>query len=81
MRLTKSSITTDHENHYTPTRKLRGGADEYYIHYTKEGHGLAFTLKEFDAAAERFAKLDEGDSNFPHRWTFLRWLSNIMPIL
>lgn len=77
MRLTKASLTTDHANRYVPLRKLRGGADEYYIHYTKEGYGLAFTLKEFDAAAERFTKLDEGDHQFPHRWTFMRWLTNL----
>lgn len=77
MRLTKSSITTDHENHYTPKRKLRGGADTYHIHYTKAGFGLAFTQKELVDASERFFKLDEGDPTFPHRWTFLRWITNL----
>ena len=77
MRLTKSSITTDHENHYVPTRKLRGGADMYHIHYTKDGHGIAFTDKEIEDASDRFLKLDEGDPAFPHRWTFLRWLTNL----
>ena len=77
MRLTKARIITDYNNRYSPIRKLRGGADTYFIHYTKEGLGLAFTLNEFDAAAERFAKLDEGDTNFPHRWTFLRWITNL----
>lgn len=77
MRLTKASITTDHKNKYVPTRKIRGGAGEYYIHYTAEGHGLAFTLNEFDAAAERFAKLDGDAPALPHRWTFLRWITSL----
>ena len=77
MRLTKASITTDCNNRYSPIRKLRGGADTYYIHYIKEGHGLAFTQKELSDAVDRFVKLDEGDTNFPHRWTFLRWITNL----
>ena len=76
MRLTKASLTTDYNNRYSPIRKLRGGADTYFIHYIDNGPGLAFTQKELDDATERFFKLDEGDTNFPHRWTFWRWLTN-----
>jgi hypothetical protein len=67
---------------YYPTKPLRGGADAYLIVYSDAGDGFpqghAFTEDELDRAAHRFTKLDEGDSMFPHRWTFLRWITGLL---
>jgi hypothetical protein len=76
MRLTKNKI--EWRDAYFPTRKLRGGPDQYFVFYTPHGAGLAFTDKEITDAVARFDKLDEGDSLFPHRWTFLRWITGLL---
>jgi hypothetical protein len=76
MRLTKNNIQWF--DSYFPKRRLRGGPDEYFLFYTPQGQGMAFTDKEMQDAIDRFDKLDDGDSAFPHRWTFWRWLTGVL---
>jgi hypothetical protein len=83
MKLTKNKLKINGDaGAYFPTKPLRGGADAYLIVYLdkqgEEHQGHAFTDDELDRAANRFTKLDEGDANFPHRWTFLRWITGLI---
>jgi hypothetical protein len=76
MRLTKNEVIF--RDTYTPKSRLRGGPSEYFVAYTRDGEGLAFTSKEIEEAHARFTKLDEGDPGFPHQWTFWRWLVGVV---
>jgi hypothetical protein len=76
MRLTKNTIIGSEQ--YTPVRRLRGGPTHYFVFYNPHGKGFAFTEKEILDASERFEKLDDGDANFPHRWTFWRWIVGVV---